>query len=467
MFDENNLIQLDIKQNFKPNIEHKINYGEVNTPFSLITEMLFLFPKEIFTNPDLKWLDPAAGCGYFSMVLYNFLMNGLEPIIRCREKRKNHILENMIYMCEINEYNINLLKQTFGQNAQIYHFDFLSTSQNTFGLENKRFDIIIGNPPYNSNGLKKVPTNSRLNKKQDGKTLWHNFIKHSISLLREHGYLSMIIPSIWMKPDKAKMYNYITQFQLHKIKCFTNTETNQIFKGQAQTPTCYFLLEKTPQSGSISLYDDLYKDYISFTFTNGSSIPLLGASIVQKVKHYVDTHCSLYIYKTNLPSKYNSISDIQDDKHMYSNVKTTILKSNQPQLVLQYSSKPCVFHGEKKIILAHKMYGFPYFDKEGIYGISNRDNYVITGYNDSEFMKLNKFLNTKLVMFLYETTRYRMKYLEKYAFEFIPNILKIQDFPKEITDENIHLFFGFSQQEIDYIMHFHKNYLSFQYIDEQ
>ena len=30
-----------------------------------------------------------------------------------------------------------------------------------------------------------------------------------------------------------------------------------------------------------------------------------------------------------------------------------------------------------------------------------------------------------------------MKYLEKYAFEFIPNIAELLDFPKEPTDENI------------------------------
>ena len=62
------------------------------------------------------------------------------------------------------------------------------------------------------------------------------------------------------------------------------------------------------------------------------------------------------------------------------------------------------------------MYGFPYFDRTGEYGISNRDNYVIinSDYTDDDFIKLRDFLSTKTALYLFETTRYRMKYLEKY-----------------------------------------------------
>ena len=45
--------------------------------------------------------------------------------------------------------------------------------------------------------------------------------------------------------------------------------------------------------------------------------------------------------------------------------------------MIEYSNISCVFNGIPKLILAHKMYGFPYLDMSGNYGISNRDNYVI------------------------------------------------------------------------------------------
>ena len=47
-----------------------------------------------------------------------------------------------------------------------------------------------------------------------------------------------------MKPDRFRMYHFLTQYKIEKIHCFTNTETNRIFKGEAQTPTCYFLLTR-------------------------------------------------------------------------------------------------------------------------------------------------------------------------------------------------------------------------------
>ena len=36
-------------------------YGEVFTPIELICEMFDHLPKDIWTNPNLKWLDPANG----------------------------------------------------------------------------------------------------------------------------------------------------------------------------------------------------------------------------------------------------------------------------------------------------------------------------------------------------------------------------------------------------------------------
>ena len=51
----------------------------------------------------------------------------------------------------------NDLRELFGEKANIYNEDFLEAKLPTF-------NIIIGNPPFNSNGLKKVPTNIVSNK---------------------------------------------------------------------------------------------------------------------------------------------------------------------------------------------------------------------------------------------------------------------------------------------------------------
>jgi hypothetical protein len=49
-----------------------------------------------------------------------------------------------------------------------------------------------------------------------------------------------------------------------------------------------------------------------------------------------------------------------------------------------------------------------------------------------------------------------MKYLEKYAFEFIPDITQISDFPKIITDETVSAYFNLSKEEVNAINKLHK-----------
>ena len=50
--------------------ENKELYGEVFTPFSFTSKILDVIPEDTFKNPNLKWLDPGAGTGNFSIILY-------------------------------------------------------------------------------------------------------------------------------------------------------------------------------------------------------------------------------------------------------------------------------------------------------------------------------------------------------------------------------------------------------------
>ena len=85
--------------------------------------------------------------------------------------------------------------------------------------------------------------------------------------------------------------------------------------------------------------------------------------------------------------------------------------------------------------MAHKMYGFPYVDFEGKYGISNRDNYVITYKSHDEMLKLQRGLHNKIMFFVMTTTRYRMKYLEKYAFYYMPDFSKMDNVESDFYDK--------------------------------
>ena len=66
-----------------------------------------------------------------------------------------------------------------------------------------------------------------------------------------------------------------------------------------------------------------------------------------------------------------------------------------------------------------------------------------------DLMLLKAFLSTKLALYVFECFKYRMKYLEKYAFEMIPDITKLKDFPEKITNKSVNDYFKFTDYEIE------------------
>ncbi len=450
----------EIKQNLIVVKERKELYGEVFTPFSLIDKIISLIPIENFKNKNKKWLDIGAGSGYFSIFLYFKLFENLNSQFKNLDECKEHIINNMIYMVEIQENNYELLRELFGEKANIINDDFINYNFDNYTI--KEFDYIIGNPPFNCNGMKKVPTNNNVKKKNDGKTIWIDFLKKSISILKKEGLLNIIIPSIWLKPDKEKIYGYLLQYKINYLHCLNNTETNKIFKGNAQTPSCYFLLEKIETDNFISIWDNDTNKYINYCYNtlhnNSLPIPLKCQSIINKLQPFLK-YGTLPVFKTNLPSSKTLFSLHKENKYPHKNISTCLIKNSIPEFVLNYSNMKCPFSDKKKLILANKMYGIPYIDYNGEYGISNRDNYIILeddkSINELEIIKT--FLSTQTVLYLFDSTRYRMAYLEKYIFELIPDITLLPNFPENINDDTIALYFNFDEREKSIINNYKKN----------
>ena len=142
--------------------EKRDKYGEIFTPFSLIKIMYNMIPDKYFSDKNMKWLDPGAGSGYFSIFLFWKLNDGLKVIIPDETERQAHIIQNMLYMVELQEDNITQLRYIFGEKANILYGDYREIE---FNLLN--FDFVIGNPPYNFQGTKKVTTNINKKKKED------------------------------------------------------------------------------------------------------------------------------------------------------------------------------------------------------------------------------------------------------------------------------------------------------------
>jgi hypothetical protein len=174
------------------------DFGEVMTDLELVEKILNKFPIEVWSNPDLKWLDPANGVGTFPSIVVRRLMEGLKNVIKDECERYKHIIENMIYVCEIQPKNMFLFHCIFDRedSHELNTFygsyldeDFNTHMKNVWGLE--KFDIILTNPPFQ----KTLETG-----KKSVDTLWSKFIYKASTMLAKNGILSMICPDGWCSP---------------------------------------------------------------------------------------------------------------------------------------------------------------------------------------------------------------------------------------------------------------------------
>lgn len=177
------------------------NFGEVMTPIYLINDILNTLNESVWSNPELKFLDPCAGVGVFPAVIVERLMDGLSEWEPDQEKRYAHIVENMLHMGELQSKNLFLAIAAFDPKDEyelnIYNGSYLETSfdehaKNVWGVD--KFDVIVMNPPYNDGS-----SNSG-----SAHVLWDKFVIKSLEVsLAEGGYLSAVHPDGWRSLGKG------------------------------------------------------------------------------------------------------------------------------------------------------------------------------------------------------------------------------------------------------------------------
>jgi type I restriction-modification system DNA methylase subunit len=378
---------------------NKVMYGEVITPTSLIKQMVDLIPKND-TICDTIWLDPGCGSGSFANYLHNILK----------------INNANIHVVELNNCYSDELKLKF-VNANIC--DFLLYKPNIL------FDVIIGNPPYNFSGVKKTPSNNKLKKALDGKTIWYDFVWHSLSLLKTGGYMCMIVPAIWMRPNKNNMHDTLMRYKIHKIIPMTASETNKLFGGHAQTPCSIFLLEKIPTDFKIFIWDKSTEHFELYTFDSyEEALPMCNISLVMNLKKQILIKgCLKNVIKTNMPSNKISFIDAENDTHKYKNIHTCLLENNIPVIKYKFSNIPTMYYtpGIPKLVLAHGVWGHGVIDTTGELGVSNRDKYIFVHADIHYLIKLKTFLNSDIAFKVFQSTQYRMRFLDKHAFKMLPD----------------------------------------------
>jgi len=170
----------------------KKKFGEVFTKYSTIQDMFSLLDESTWSNPNLKILDCCAGVGNFPVVLIEKFMDGLKTWEPDEEKRYKHIVEEMLYVGELQPKNLFLYLVAVDSADEyamnVYCGSFLDEGfdkhvKEVWGVE--RFDLITMNSPYQL----PIEGNNRM------KPLYNEFIEKTIKISDK---VLSIHPSRWM-----------------------------------------------------------------------------------------------------------------------------------------------------------------------------------------------------------------------------------------------------------------------------
>ena len=476
-----------------------LSNDEVFTPPKLVNEILDMLPQELFKSKETTFLDPVTKSGVFLREIAKRLNVGLKEQIPDQQKRIDHIFSKQLYGIAITEltsllarrstyctkkangkYSVctsfetedgnikyDRLEHTWqngkctycGASEEVYSrtddletyaYQFIHTDkpQNIF---NMKFDVIIGNPPYQlSDGGAGASASP----------LYHKFIQQAKRL--NPRFLTMIIPSRWFAGGKGlddfrsemlndKRIRYINDF-VNAKECFPGISIGG--------GVCYFLWDSkhdgpcriTNTLNGISDTMERQLNEYSIFIRNNSAI-----KIIKKIQALEEENISEFIQSRNpfgFPS--SARGDKSDSKG------NVVLHSSKGTGYVSVSS---VTQGQKHLSKYKVMFskvtsehaGEP--DKSGMFRVMSSiqilppkhvctDSYLIAGsFNtETEAKSFESYLKTKFSRYLLLQAVTSIN-LSKEKFNFIPK----QTFNKEITDEFLYKKYKLDEKEIEII----------------
>lgn len=483
-----------------------LSNDEVFTPPTVVNRMLDMLPSELWSNPDATFLDPVSKTGVFLREIAKRLMEGLKEQIPDVQERANHIFTKQLYGIAITELTSLLSRRSLycsktanGKYSVCTKFvdeqgnlrytpmkhvwengrcRFCGASQEVYekdreGLEthayqfihtvhpekifNMRFDVIIGNPPYQ--------LNVGVEKEDYAIPIYHKFIEQA-KLLNPR-FLSMIIPARWYAGGRGLDEFRRRMLNDNRIKIIHDfPDSSDCFDGvNIRGGVCYFLWEKdyngncnvTTHMGDDS-YGPISRPLLELgndTFIRyNQSIPILNKAVVGS-------------------NSFSSLVSSQTPFGLVTSYKGEKEKQSSSDLVLYKSGHESEHRGQKayvpyarilrglNYINAHKVYlgeasssvgSFPHsILTKPFYGEPGSvctQSYLVIGPFETRETCLNviSYIKTRFFRFmvlLRKNTQHNMSHVFKYV--------PLQDFSEPWTDEKLYKKYGLTDEEIAFI----------------
>lgn len=477
-----------------------LSNDEVFTPPELANRIIDMLPQELFENPDTTFLDPCCKSGVFLREIAKRLIKGLERQMPDLEKRLEHIFSKQLYGIAITELTSLLARRSVycskfpsspwsayqfpedkpqgniiyqriqhtwqngkcihcgasqseydrDQELETYAYQFIH-NLDVKKLFNMKFDVIIGNPPYQlsdgGNGASAKP-------------LYHLFVQQAIKL-NPH-YLIMIIPARWYSGGKGlddfrkKMLN-----DKHISHLIDFNNSSDCFPGvNIAGGVCYFLWEKS-YIGNCQITNIKGNKETSKMIRSLNEYPMfirdnLSVEIIQKVLKIPTKTMDCIVKSRNsfsLPSNYKGSETKSFDL-------ISMLSSSGTQYILRKEILDRDNILDKyKVIITYAMSGGNKPSSDGDYQIVSSlkvlnpnevctETFLVLGAFDNiiEANNLVSYVKTKFFRFLLLQTLTSI-HITKNSFCFVP----LQDFSKPWTDEELYAKYGLTEEEIAFI----------------
>ena len=399
--DEKELVEKFIDLNLKPKTKEKKEFGEVFTPRQLINEMLDKLPKEVWSNKELKWFDPAVGIGNFMIEIYWRLMDGLKDEMPNFNERKSHIINKMLYMSELNENNIKECKKIFNEEINIYEGDTLKMPNKYFTID--KFDIIVGNPPYQGTHNNR----GRLN-------LWSQFVGMSLESLKADGYLVFVHPSGWRQVNGTAS-NILKKYDM--IYLSIHNEKDGIKNFHSNTRYDWYILKNKKTEEFIT---EIFNEKGKLEYIDIKHLAFIPNFNIEKIKKLIQNEENDFILNN---SSYHTVNKnknlLKDEKNEEYNIKivNSVNIKNIPKLLYANKIKDSK-HFHPKVIFGSGATGF-FTDYKGEYGMTQWSTGIIVDENEIDelmiYLKSSKFkeLRDALSITLREINSKALKYFKK------------------------------------------------------